>query len=360
MAINGEKYEFELWRKGAGKSLLDIYNTIKQLSEFITQCFDPLVFCDLKWFLNTISVGNLFGKVDHYDLLIPPIESTGDPTTDSKILNTLHASLSKTHIKPWMQYVANSQHAYRAIETGGLLWNCTRVKPVWDYYTYSGRSRCTGFNIQGHSEPDLIVRYGLPSEALLLHFDWSCADLRVLGLLSNDDVLLSTFEDSDPYTVVSKVLDIDRNEAKTAVLRSIYSLDLDGFMHAIFPTACDWLKSNVNDAETLGYTRNSFGRIFMVSGERTVKSAVNAVLQGTIATLAQVVVNKIHTMFPEYLVTDTFDGIVLSIPKDQNILRSTIQATVDIMRDPFGDLSFPMKASTNIGVRWGQWQEVPI
>ena len=360
MVVDGTRYEFELWRSGAGKSLLDISNTTKQLVEFITKYFHPIAFCDLKWFLDSIKVPGLFNKVQHLDLLIPPIESTGNSESDSVILNTIANSVIGKEAKPWMSYIANAIHVYREIELEGLLWNYTKVQPKWDYYTYTGRSRCTQFNVQGHSEPDLIVRTGVPSEAFLLHFDWSCADMRMLGLLSGDETLLSTFEDSDPYTVVSKVLEISRSEAKGVMLKDIYSLNLDGLMHSLFPKACDWLKSKVSDAENKGYTSTSFGRSFHVSGERTVKSAVNAVLQGSVATLAQVVISKIYTLFPMYLITDTFDGVVLSVPKDEKIVCSTIKDTKKIMNDPFGDGSFIMKSSANIGTGWGNWQSINI
>jgi hypothetical protein len=68
-------------------------------------------------------------------------------------------------------------------------------------------------------------------------------------------------------------------------------------------------------------------------------------------------------MFPNYLITDIHDGVVLSLPKDKKILGHVVEKVGEIFYRPFDgiftqDLVFPYKVS--MGNRWKQWKEISV
>jgi hypothetical protein len=236
--------------------------------------------------------------------------------------------------------------------------------PEWSWDTFSGRSKCVGFNIQGLSTNDIIYQPSVQFNNIQIHFDWICADINIASMLSDDDSLKESFATSDPYTYLSHKIsgsDKIRDESKLLLLKTINSLDYNNeYVSMYFPKLSQWLKDILHSIKKNGYSTNITGRRFSLTKDRTERSILNAVMQGSVASAMQSVMIEIYKKFPNYILTDIHDSIVLCVPNDPKIVSHVIKEVGVIFLRPFKNVLnnnhlFPYRVS--IGNRWKCWEK---
>lgn len=302
------------------------------------------------------------------DYGIPSIKTTGDSTKDAALCQQLVSMMRVIPDQPYQILLAKAQSVYAGLERAGLMLNYTAMQPRWNWETFSGRSKCMDFNVQGWSEPDVIRQNSVPYECVQIHFDWICADLRIAALLSGCPALNHSFIDSDPYTFLSKQLTgcgtTLRDDAKLLLLKTINSLNhTNEIVNQEFPVLCKWLSGLLIGLRKSQSACNMVGRKFAMSDQRSERSVFNAVLQGSVAAAMQNVLWHIRRTYPTYLVTDIHDGVVLAVPRDKQMIAHIIENVGKIFFRPFqdvfsNDLQFPYRVS--VGVKWKEWKEIMV
>lgn len=367
---NGQKtVSFEIFRQGGGKSLAEVFKRYDGAQELLSWAAQgDLRSPNVGDLLRAFEMEELHGDTKARDYAFSSIKTTGDSEKDKIVCAKLVEMIQAQPDAPYQNILAKAQSVYAGLERTGLMLNYTKMQPRWSWDTYSGRSKCTEFNVQGWSKPDAIYQPMMPFESIQLHFDWICADFRIASLFSGDEALNQSFFDSDPYTYLSKRLtgcgEQARDDAKLLLLKTINSLDYsDEVIQGEFPKLCSWLYTTLIKLRQDGHSSNIVGRKFRLKQDRTERSVFNAILQGSVAAAMQNVLWNVRRMFPHYLITDIHDGIVLSLPKDKKLLRHVIEKVGEIFYRPFNgvfsqDLVFPYKVS--MGVRWKEWKEISV
>ena len=258
----------------------------------------------------------------------------------------------------WQQVLSNSQLAYRHLEKTGYYHNGKKSYPVYDL-TYSGRSKCLGSNIQGASGDDAIHHMNDEFE-VFVHFDWIAADFRVASLISNDKYLKASFKTSDPYTALFEELDsedITRDHCKIELFKSLYSMDSEAPILEFYPDFSEWMRESSEKIEMEGFSHSILNRKFVIEEDRTLRSAFNAQVQGSVAHAMQNVLYRVFKMFPENLLTEVHDSLILCCKQED--LKKILSEVSNVMLFPFEDImesnpKFPLKAS--VGVEWKKWK----
>lgn len=253
----------------------------------------------------------------------------------------------------WRRLYASAAETYSELQRRDVISNGSRHRAIYHLDTVSGRSRVTSFPLQTMTSdlhPDGDRHW-------FIHLDWLSADLRAASLLSGDVAMQGTFLRSDPYTTMSKMLGVDREECKTAMLQAIYSLSADNEILVCFPTFRDWMAKQIAAVRDGTPISTLLGRKFVrtqINGEKTI---FNATIQGTVAHAMHASLRRIYDKWPDNLFTELQDSIVLIAAKDE--IEQVLSVAVPIMLRPFAGLlksnpTFPLRIS--IGKRWRKWQ----
>jgi hypothetical protein len=360
---------FEIYRSSGGKKLSDVFKRFDGASELLGWAAQgDLRTPNMGDLLRAFNLEELHGDTTARDYACNSIKTTGDTYKDEALCRGLIEKIKTIPDRPYQLLLAKAQSVYVGLEREGMMLNYTKMEPKWSWETYSGRSKNLGFNVQGWSEPDVIYQPTVPYNCVQLHFDWICADFRVASILSGDKALHQSFIDSDPYSYLSNRLtgcgDKMRDDAKLLLLKTINSLDYsDEIISGEFPQLCKWVKTTLMNLRKSGSSINIVGRPFVMGDGRTERSVFNAILQGSVAAAMQSVLWKIRRAFPTYLVTDIHDGVVLSVPSDEKIIRHVVESAGAMFFRPFSDVFstdvvFPYKVS--VGNRWKEWKELLI
>lgn len=361
------KLHIDLFRRGTGRKLSIIFKRLEAVKELLSWNLNgPLITPDFGSILRSLELIELQDCQNIYDVGLGPIKAASTEEEDALRCENMSDALSKIeNFPPYQSILAKAQNAYYGMENVGLMLNYAKVQPCWSLSTFSGRSKSTGFNVQGWSETDVVYNPGVPCGCTLICFDWICADLRAASLLSNDDNLIQSFVTADPYSYLSRLINNDdslRENCKILLLKTINNLEFDDEVISVFyPKLCEWLKNTEEKATRLGVSHNIVGRQFRINSDRNVRSLINATLQGSVASAMQSVVSRVHQLFPNYLVCDIHDGLVLSVPSDSKIIKNTIDCVGEIFSRPFKDILpydcfFPYKVF--IGKEWKKWQKI--
>jgi hypothetical protein len=363
--LNNKEVSFDLFRKGSGLSLKTALERSDKAKELIkwASCdgFRTNNYLDLQESFDL----KLFNSCDLIrDYGLNSIKTSGSENGDRAICSKMSAILDKIGTHPYQTLLSGAQQLYNDISESGIFINYTKVNPKWTFDTFSGRSKCTNFNLQGWTNEDFVYRPNVPFDNILIHFDWICADIRVASIMSGDESLMNSFKDSDPYTYLSNKINGNssmRNEAKLLLLKTINSLDYSNeYISRYFPSLSEWLRLISIDTHRKGFSTNMLGRKFFVSDDRNDKSILNAVMQGSVASGMQNVLINVHKMFPDYIITDIHDSLVLSVPNDKKIVKLIIDEVGKIFLNPFQGLfqdnhSFPYRIS--VGNKWKNWKK---
>lgn len=263
--------------------------------------------------------------------------------------------------------------------------------------TSTGRLSSTAPNLQNipvKSDHAAAIRnLFIPQEGyVFLDADYSQIELRLLAVLSQDEVLLESYrkgEDIHRSTAArmfnkapETISDLERRAAKTINFSIIYgisefSLSQDlkvsraeaaqyiASYHEHYPRVLPWMEEQVDFAKEHGYVETILGRRRYIPelksknfhqrrfGER---AAMNAPVQGSAADLIKLAMVKVEQAFAEaqlqaYQILQVHDEILLEVKEEEmleaaRILKESMETAMD--------LSLPIKADVEIGKSWGE------
>lgn len=357
---------FDIYRRDSKLKLKTAFERAIKAKELITwAAHDDLRTNNYKDLIDAFDLC-LFTCTDKIrDYGLGSVTTLGSADKDKELSRRLVEFIKSIGDKPYQKLIAGAQQVYSNIARKGLMLNYTKKYPNWSWDTFSGRSKCTDFNVQGWSTPDVIYQPDVNFNCMQIQFDWICADIRIASILSGDASLNKSFQDSDPYTYLSKEItgkdDSIRDEAKLLLLKTINSLDHSNeIITRIFPKLSEWLFNVYHQTRKDRFSTNITGRIFRLSESRDEKSVLNAIMQGSVASGIQNVLIEINKKFPNYIITDIHDSIVMSVPNDKEIVKMVIREVGPLFLRPFqnilsNDYVFPYRVS--IGNKWKNWNK---
>ncbi len=270
-------------------------------------------------------------------------------------------SLLQYKPKIYESLLARATVAYAGLSSQSLVYNYGLERVEWSLETFTKRSKTLGFNLQGFTDSARIRTSYASEKDVLVCFDWMAADIRAVAALSGDEVLTKSFLVSDPYSYIKEVVggDITRDECKLLLLKVINSLDYrDQTINAIYPRLCEWLKKQDGVLDTEGGIQSLLGRRFTMTKDRGKLSALNGVIQGTVAHAMHRCIRDVWDMYPHRLVGEIHDSIIMNCPPIRSEILKMIKDVTRIMCRPFdglidGDIIFPVRIS--IGHKWKAW-----
>ncbi len=366
---------YDLFRPGARKPIKTINDTIKKIRELILNANDTGCKIITSNFKSIISAYGL--PIDDriynvYDMHLDSssiIKSTNNESKDALLVRKILDKMCCKQPLEYQKLISNAAIVYQDMENRGIIVNDTEMYPQWSMQTFSGRSKSTVFNIQGHYEEDKIRSKNSDESYVLLHFDWISADIRVASILSKDRALIDSFVNSDPYTYMMNILNTDQNqlsrdEYKIFLLKSINSMNNNSELETIYPNLGKWIdecykgtRDSNNHLETI------MERRFKVSKAKNDLAVLNGVMQGSVAHAMHSAIRRIWEKLGSSIITEIHDSIVLSVPNDGPIIRSTINIVSPIMMYPFQGLlqsnpCFPV--SISLGKKWKTWKLLEV
>jgi hypothetical protein len=250
----------------------------------------------------------------HLDKQLGHICSTDNQAKDHAIVRRILEKMENAKVLDYQLLISNAAVVYQDIESRGLTINDMPVYPQWSMKTYSGRSKTTEFNIQGHHHEDRIASAGMLTNAVLLHFDWIAADIRVASLLSRDSRLMESFISEDPYNYMVRAIGqgITRDECKVALLKSINSMDVGSeVLSNIFPDLGSWIQRCKNKIDADGLLETILGRQFKLSSSKNLLAMLNGVMQGSVVHAMQSVIRSVWDKLSPYMVAEIHDSLII-------------------------------------------------
>jgi len=300
-----------------------------------------------------------------YDLDVPSRISKGyDVSKCKKLIARILRKMCKTKLAYWHVVRADADVVYAHLQRRGVLHNYKHKYPIYDW-VFSGRSKTTGFNIQGLDNGDTCLA-NMNGDNLFVHFDWVAADMRALSVLSQDQKMLEAFEDSDPYQYFADYVNkgvskgqLKRNEAKKILISSIYSLDIsDNPAMKFYSGLASWIAAQHVKLKDGKHLKTILGRRFKIDKDRSIRSAFNAIIQGSVAHAMQICLKAVWDIYPDSILTENHDSLVLTATKSDiglkiiDVARIMVQPFNGILKD--NNPQFPVKIS--IGKRYRDWR----
>lgn len=355
----------ELFRPGAGKTIKHIETNIKVIRKIIIKANDEdrcIVTSDFKKLLIALDLPIDARKYNVYDLHLPEIAPSNSSSKDHKIVKQVLSKIEKRSCKTYQNIIAEAAVVYQDLENNGISINHMPMYPKWSMNTFSGRSKTTGFNLQGmHEEYHVTPDHGNESD-MLIHFDWICADIRVAAFMSKDSLLNEAFKESDPYNLMMDFVNSDsdekitREESKLYLLKSINSMDVNSLaLSSVYPDLGNWIsncKQVIKDGKPL---ETMLGRQFKLSRAKNELAVLNGVMQGSVAHAMQRTIRRIWEKLPTKLIGEIHDCLVMSSTVEQKEIKAIIDIVAPIMLHPFEGIidenpKFPLNVS--IGKKW--------
>ena len=360
----------DLYRPGAGRLLVDVFRSIKDVRNTILVADTrgiPIIISDFKAHLRAFDIPLESKQFNVYDLHFPIIGPSDSLSRDTAILCKILDKMVKQTPREYQKIFANAAIVYEDLERAGLIYNYQHVEPIYSQHTYSGRSKTTNFNIQGLADDVLIRPTNCHDGNILLHFDWVCADIRVAAILSGDEKLTRSFLESDPYTYMMNIINaeseekLSRDECKLFLLKSINSMDYTSEpLTDIYVELGGWIKNCKRSLKaTGGYLETVLDRKFRAKHAKNDLAALNGAMQGSVAHAMQLVIRKIWEELGAKLVTEIHDSLVISCAPNSVHINYVMDRVANIMLYPFDGVlednpAFPVNVS--IGKKWKKWK----
>lgn len=332
----GKSKIYNLYLRGTGRKIYDVEQDIKSISCMITasecthlnDCKQHLIAFKLDY---TVSC-----KIYDHPISISAVPAPGE--MKSHIAKSI-ISMKKAGDQEWMRIRGNAAHAYRHIQQRGVLFGFRPQYPVWHMDVYSGRTRATGFPIQGLQKGDPISNINY--DAVFLHFDWISVDFRAASLLSGDELLNRSFDGSDPYQFLADHINegvtddkLTRDETKLEMFRSLYSFDTDSPVLEFYSGLRQWMVNTRENIRKNGYAESILGRRFTFRDDKMDdKPVLNAVLQGSVVHAMQLCIRTVWELYPDNILTENHDSLVVTCKAEQ--AHTVIKDIKDIMMHPF-------------------------
>lgn len=354
---------YPLYLPKTGKTIYDIElgckiitGLIENTSEvYVNDCKRHLV----GFKVNAINLGVI------YDMPSLPLQEVPTIEVIKRYLVETIKSMRAIGREYWTLLRGRASPVYQYLQQRGILYGYERTNPIWHMDTYSGRTRVTGFAVQGLEQNAPIMNpYG---QDLYLNFDWVAADMRIAAIMSGDEKLNYAFSVSDPYQYMADSVNDDvigngltRAEAKTALFRPLYALDDEGPAMQFYDGLGSWMKRCKEELEASGVIKSILGRPFCVDekNSRTTKSAFNAAIQGSVVHAMHASLRAVWELYPSNILTENQDSLVLTCHKNDNIVE-IIKNVADIMCYPFRNIldSNPVcPVEVDIGAKYKNWR----
>ena len=358
----------DLYRPGAGKTYRAIADARKEIKKIILETNKnnkPIVISDFKSHIKQFELPLLHSQYDVYDVHLPDIKPSKNQAKDNVIVRSVLDKMQKVNVKEYHKILANASVVYQSMENNGVLHGFVHAYPKWSLKTYSGRSKTTGFNIQGTTNNDHITAVGASENSVFIHFDWVCADIRVASLLSNDPELISSFELSDPYAYMRDKIthagEISRDECKLMLLKAINSMNFRSVaLSGVYCVLGEWI-ANCRDRikKGGGSLETILGRKFKRKYAKNELAVLNGAMQGSVVHAMQLAIRKIWEILDDKLIAEVHDSLVIVVENDPKKIRHVIDTVVPIMLNPFDGVleqnpKFPL--SISIGKKWKKWK----
>jgi len=342
-----------IFQKGTGITLHQAIENLELVKQFVET--ENVILSDFKSFVGAL---NLDYRKEYriYDCGLPSLSFIGNLSKSKLQAAKCLAELRQSETNVWSKILAQAQIVYSYLENKGYYHNNKHCRPFYDL-TYSGRSKCSKNNIQGSNDHDVIEPTNEDHD-WFVHFDWIAADLRAASIMSNDQYLMKSFIDSDPYTMLHQDLNssqVSREDCKKQLLGAIYSLNYDGL--ECYQQLAKWMRHELSLIESHGYSKSILGKKFELEDNRTYKSVFNAKIQGSVAHAMQSVLYKVFQLFPDNIIAEVHDSLILASSQAQ--LKEIINSVSNIMLRPLegyleSNPTFPLKVS--VGKKWRQWK----
>jgi DNA polymerase-1 len=225
----------------------------------------------------------------------------------------------------------------------------------------------------------------------LISADYSQIELRILAHFSNDENLISAFNNNvDIHSLTaSKIFGVSENEvspelrskAKAINFGIIYGLSafglskqigctpdeaqiiIDSYFHK-HPKVEEYIKKTLQLAASEGYVETLFGRKRFISGitkenkakTPTERAAINMPIQGTAADIIKLAMIKLHKYLKENnlksdIILQIHDELVLETPFEE--VDHIKEVTKNIMEKVVA-LKVPLKVEIGIGRNWAE------
>ena len=362
--ISGEgMLYYPLYTKFPPRSIYDVEHNIKTIADAISG--EDVIINDYKRAIETYQLDhNLLGRT--YDIDVPSIKYD-DHKNCQQIVMAVLDKVKQIQPQLWQEIRAGAAVVYKYLQDKGVMYVGKREYPQWDWTT-SGRSKNTGFNVQGLTANDYISNVN--GDRIVLNFDWVAADIRAAAVMSGDQKLNRSFEVSDPYEYYCSAVrladeSIDRNEGKISFFRAIYSLQFEGPLMLFYSGFKDWLYKCLNELRSTGKLSSIVGRKFTIAAckgqddDKNEKTVFNAMVQGSVASLMQICIRKVWDIFPGNILTENHDSLIMTCDSTsqasdiiKQVARIMVQplASIETMDNP----QFPVKVS--IGRAYKNWK----
>lgn len=359
----------DIYRPGAGKTIKKIDKTKNIIRKVLLKASSEkrnIVTSDFKSHIIAFDLPRDHRDYCVYDLHLDDIKPTNSYAKDSQIVDRVLEKMSTCTTRDYQRIIAQAAVVYQDMEDTGLLINHNHMSPRWSLKTFSGRSKSSGFNIQGLADPYHVTHPGGTERDVLIQFDWIGADIRVASIMSKDKKLDAAFRESDPYTTMMNELNqdsdeqISRDESKRYLLKSINSMDLTSVaLLSIYPRLGKWISKCKTVANSGGSLETLLGRKFRLIRSKNELAVLNGVMQGSVAHAMQLVLRRVWDRLPGRIVADQHDGLIVTSAPDNVEIRAVIDVIAPIMLNPFEGVldenpSFPLQVS--IGKKWKKWK----
>jgi len=352
---DGESVMFvNLYQKGLDTSL----NEVEENKDLIRKVFNSkTVVCnDFKAHLECFNM-ELELKYNVYD--VKPSGSIAHKDTEStkkELLKDIMA-FKEAGTPIWSKIVAEASVVYQYLQNKGVKYFHKVEHPVFRLDTYTGRTRSLGFSIHNKTAKYPIKHIDYTHNTFV-HFDLVSADIRCGGILSGDEELMKVYENSDPYTFIADLAQIDREVVKSEFLPALYRLDFEDPTLAFFPGFSKWIK-DLSDSAASDGVDTLLGRKFFIDSKHDIKSVVNSALQGSVAQVMQCIMIKIFKIDRNILMTDIYDSVVCASPRSaaSDIVREVGKIVYNPMECILdSNPTFPYKVS--VGLEWCRWEHL--
>ncbi len=345
----GEPVVIPLYQPKSGLSIYDIWQNERKILNLIKKGQDggELVLNSCKSYLDAFQDMGVEGT---FDAVLEPEQSSAEM---ADVLNTL----CEYDVKPWNKLIARSAIVYNDLQQRGVLANLIKQYPEWSLDTYTGRSKCKGFNVQG--EKDIAIQNPQArGDDVFVCFDWSAADIRMAAVFSGDSLLDEMSASGDPYAALAQeIVGLSRDECKLSLLIAINQMDYSAEILKPFPRLQEWIRECIKQLDSGIPLYTVLGRGFKYKDGGKKRAPFNATMQGSIAHAMHSVIYTIWERYQFHLLAEIHDSVVLTCPRD--LLNDMIATVVDIMQHPFSGLIatnpvFPVRVS--VGKSWRRWQ----
>ena len=344
---------YTFYLPGTGNKLRQIYREIEEFkSVFVDK---SICINDFKTHVKTFNLPKCV-NYDIYDLNLPHLDHKCLGNIRKGLINIAKIVVRRKP-KQWNKLLANSSVVYQYLEDRGVFHGYRRVFPRYSIETFAGRSKTMSFNLQGTTDK-FDIRH-IEENGYQVQFDWIGADLLIAAYMSGDKEMLGSFDNSDPYTKMAKLLNssqFPREQCKRDFMRAIYSLSVNHPILELFPTFKKWMISRITQMREDGYLISLLGRKYRIKGDNEL-SVFNAQFQGGVAHAMQATLIRLFDDFSQNLLAEVHDTIVL-VCKGVD-LKELIEEVGQIMLCPLkGYVDNPpiMPVKISIGKRWRKWK----